>query len=221
MKKISTLTLAGLFAFMVTPVVVLAQSPSNTHRPDTTQIREQAQARAEEAKTSVEERKSKIMAQVEERRAQIEQDVCERRQQVFTSVMPRLAQGATSVKQSMDTVYSRVVGFYVSGQLTVENYDELVGDVEAAKANAESAITTIDQYQFELDCDNPNVGEQLDGFRLAVGGARDALKAYQGELVDLISAMRAAASLEQEGNSSGAASDAHNHEQNQGGGEDE
>lgn len=215
MRKISMLVLAGLFAFLVTPVAVLAQSP------DTTQIREQAQARAEEAKTSAEERKNEIMAQVEERRAQIEQEVCERRQQTLTDVMPRLAQGATSVKQSMDTVYSRVVGFYESGQLTVENYDELVGNVEAAKANAESAIATVDQYQFELDCDNPNVGEQLDGFRLAVEGARDALKEYQSALVDLISAMRAAASLEQDGNSGGASSDAQNREENQGGGEDE
>lgn len=228
MRKLSKImSVAALFAFVVAPVSALAQAPGGggnqggASRPDTSQIREQAEARAEENRTGAEERKSEIMKQVEERRAQIKKEVCERQQQTLTSVMPRLAQGATSVKSSMDTVYLRVAGFYESGQLTVENYDILVGNVETAKANAEAAIATIENQTFTLDCDNPSVGQQLDGYRLAVQSTQAALNDYKKALVELISAMRAAASFEQGNNSGGAASDAQNREQSQGGEENE
>ncbi|MGH7158249.1 MAG: hypothetical protein ACREGD_04255 [Candidatus Saccharimonadales bacterium] len=211
MRRISKLLLAAVFvAVLAVPAVALAQpgdsSRGSNQAPETasarqseaTQIREQAQAKAEEAKTKAEDIKNEITTRVEERRAQIKKEFCERRQQSLAKVMPRLAQGATSVKQSFDIAYERVVGFYESGQLTVSNYDELVGNVEAAKANAASAVSAAENYQFELDCENPNVGEQLDAFRLAVDEAKAALNEYRQALVELISAMRAAAALEQE-----------------------
>lgn len=204
MGKLSKI-IAGtaLLGLALAPATVLAHVSEEDHahggdsrRPDVAQIREQASARAETARTDSEQRTTDIKQQIEERRAQVKQEVCERRQAALTRTLPRSSRGATSVKKSMDTIYSRVVGFYESGQLTVENYEELVGNVETAKANADAAITTIDDYNFELDCDNPQVGQQLDGYRLAVGGARTALKEYKQSLVALISSMRAAASLE-------------------------
>jgi hypothetical protein len=187
----------------LTPAVALAQTTRNqddqtntTSRPDIAEIRERAKARAEEARTSAEERKAEILQRTEERKAEVKADVCERRQLVLERIMPRLSQGATSVKSSIDTIYTRVAGFYESGQLTVENYDELVSEIEVAKANAEAAITAIDGQSFTLDCENPSAGQQLDGFRMAVREAKDSLKEYRKTVVELISSMRSAASTQ-------------------------
>lgn len=162
-------------------------------RSNVAESRRGAQDRAQVARVSVEERKAEITRRVEERRAQVKADVCERRQENLTRVMPRLSQGATSVKSSIDTMYDRVVGFYESGQLTVSNYDALIADIEEAKADSESALETIAISTFTLDCDNPSVGQQLDGYRLAVRDAKDILKEYRKSLVALISSMRAEA----------------------------
>lgn len=202
MKRLARLVApVAALVFILTPAVAFAQTIGNSDnrtnsfsRPDIAEIRERAKARAEEARKSAEERKVEIMQRIDERQAQVRTDVCERRQDVLEKIMPRLSQGATSVKTSIDTVYSRVVSFYESGQLTVDNYDELVGAIEIAKADAETAITAIDNQSFTLDCENPGVGQQLDGFRMAVREAKESLKEYKRSLVDLISTLRAAAS---------------------------
>ncbi len=203
MKMTSLVTLAAAIAVGITPVAVLAQPTDRgenevTVRPAVTQPREHTEARAQERMASVEERRAELQQKVKERRAEIKEKVCERRQQNLTRVMPRLAQGATSVLNSMDTVYGRVSTFYEKGQLTVANYDELAASVELAKTNAAASVASIESQSFELDCENPRVGQQLDGYRLAVQDARESLMGYKKTLVALISAMRAAAAVEQD-----------------------
>lgn len=163
-------------------------------------FREQAEARAKEAREAAEQKVEAIKQEVEERKATIKKEVCERRQAQLKTVLPRLATGATSVKSSFDTVYSRVQGFYESGQLTVANYETLNANVAAAQAAAGTAIAAIESASFELDCENPDLGSQLDGYRAAVRNAQESLGAYRDALVQLISAMRAAQATEGEGN---------------------
>jgi|GEM_PF-1504169 hypothetical protein len=194
MNKALKITAAVTLLLSIVAMPVLAQSPNNDRRAeDREAIREQARERAEERRTSAQERKQEIMADVEERRAQIKQDVCERRQERLESTLPRLATSATRVQGVIDTMYERVAGFYEDGQLTVDNYDELIDDIEKARVEAETATTAVNEFELELDCENQNVGEQLDGFRTAVREARDGLKDYRTALVSLISSLRAEA----------------------------
>lgn len=195
MKQLLSLLIAAAFA-LVPAQAVLAQGG----RPDVSARREQAQARATEARAKAQERVVQIKQEVEDRKTTIQQEVCERRQEKLAAVMPRLATGATSTKNALDTMYARVQGFYADGQLTVANYDELNANVAAAKADAETVLAAVETYEFELDCENPNVGEQLDGFRSSVTEARESLKAYRTQLVALISAMRAEAAEQAENN---------------------
>lgn len=188
MNRFIKLTAAVAFMFaMVAPVAVTAQQVSAQEQ------REAARARALERAENRETRVAEIRQKVEDRKAQVKQDVCERRQEQLQARIPRLAQSVTTLQGVMDSFYTRVVGFYESGQLTVSNYDELVEAVELAKANAASSAEAVESYEFELDCEANDVGAQLDGYRTAVSEARDSLKAYRQALVDLISSMRAAA----------------------------
>lgn len=200
MKKILSFIFVASLVLPVGGAVFAQENPADTQDETTIsneatraeQARANAQNRAGLARLGVQERISQIKQRVEERRAQIRQEVCERRQERLNTVIPNLARGATAVKGTLDKVYERVQGFYDSGQLTVENYDELKSNVDTAKTEAEAALEALTDYEFELDCDNPNAAQQLDGFREAVGQARDALKNYRDQLVVLISSMRAA-----------------------------
>jgi len=171
-----------------------AQRPDNVGRDDhRQQIRQQAQARAQERRVSVDERKAEIKVRVAERKAEIQQRVCERRQATIERRIPRLATSANRIQIVIDTMYDRVAGFYESSQLTVDNYDELVEAIEVAKADSTAAVELVNDYQFEVDCEDQNLDQQLGEYRAAVGDARTELKTYRTALVDLISSLRAKA----------------------------
>lgn len=193
-KYLCLLAFSGLLALGVQPVFAQPDRPNTNRQHEHAQVRAQeAQAQAQDVRKSAEARVAEIKQEVEQRKATVKQEVCERRQAKLAAKMPRLSTGANSVKKAIDKVYERVQGFYESGQLTVVNYDELKAAVDAAKADSEASLGAVTDYTFELDCDNPNVGEQLDGYRLAINEARDSLKIYRDKLVDLISAMRSEA----------------------------
>lgn len=188
-KQIKAMFLSAVFVLASTAAPAMAQAPNAAQQNDgpasTT-----GQERGAEARTSAEERVENIRQEVEERRAQVKQEVCERRQERLQRLIPKLSQGAVSVQDAMDSIYERIQGFYEDGQLTVDNYEELDGNVATAQSNAAASVEALQEFEFELDCDNPEAGQQLDGFREAAQEARNELKNYRSELVELISSLR-------------------------------
>lgn len=164
-------------------------------------IRQAQKEGGEQAKEEAKTRAETIRTKGEERRIEIKQQVCERREEALRRAMPNLANGAASVKGSFDTVYERVEGFYTEKQLTVKNYDKLVANVDGAQSEAAAALKTIETFKFELDCENPAVGEQMASYRESILDAREALVMYRAELLELISAMRAEAATQNDTNS--------------------
>lgn len=162
-----------------------------------------SQERGAGARINAQERVERIREDVAQRRATVMAQVCERRQERLQERIPQLTRSSAALKDAMDAIYERVQGFYESGQLSVSNYDELNESVASAQTEAAAAVVTAQEFAFELDCENPNVGEQMDGFRQAVIEAREELKEYRSELVELISALRAEAAEENAGDGEG------------------
>ena len=146
-------------------------------------------ARAQEARESAQERVEAIKEKVAAKRAEVKEGVCEKRKEKLENNLEILSTQAAKLKTVIDTMFIRVQGFYDEGKLTVENYDDLKTAVETASADADAAVSTIESFNLEIDCENTNLGRQLDGFRTAVKETRTALKDYRKALVELISAM--------------------------------
>ena len=195
--RLASLSMVFVVVIFAAPAVINAQSdPDN--RPGS-QARDAAQSRQADRQEKREAMRASIEERVQSRRAEVRVDVCERRQDQLAQLIPRLANQSARLNGVIDDIYARVQGFYESGQLTVEDYDVLNTNVAAAQAEAATAVEVAASYEFELDCDNPSVGDQLVGFRESVADARGALKAYRVELVTLISSLRAeAAEVENE-----------------------
>ncbi len=206
MKRIASVAIASVMLVAVTAGPVSAQgystdqSRQESRQAQTAQeetqrqqgiTQEEAQQRGQAAQESAQQRKERIQQQVEERRSEVKQQVCERKQEQLQQVIPKLATQSRALKDAMDRVYENVQGFVESEQVVVEGYEERKSSVDAAQADAEAAVQVVEDYEFELDCDTPSVGEQLDGFRTAVEEARQELQTYRDELVHLIQEMRA------------------------------
>jgi hypothetical protein len=159
-------------------------------------------ARAEEAKLNAQERVRAIKEKVTARKAELREGVCQRRQEKLDNAIDRLHTRTGRLKTVIDTMYARVKGFYESGQLTVENYAELTATIDTASADADAAVSAVESFTITVDCENNNLGSQLDGFRTAVSETRTALKDYRKALVDLISAMNNSAKAEADNSNS-------------------
>lgn len=152
-------------------------------------------AKAQEAKTSAQERVKAIKEKVALKRAEVKEKVCETRQEKLSNTIARLSTNSGKLKTSIDSMYIRIQGLYEEGKLTVENYDELRAAVDTASADADAAVSTVESFELTIDCENVKLGQQLDGFRTAIGETRTALKDYRKALVELISSMRNASAI--------------------------
>lgn len=193
MQKLRIVATAGLLLALVAAPTAVAQAPDNPGR-DT------GSDRAAEARESAQERRERAQAEAEERRAEVQQDVCEQRQDQLEDAVDRMGTASTTLLGVMDDTYERVQGFYEDTPLTAEDYEELAEAVDSEQAHAEDAVGAVEGYEFELDCDEPGVGQQLDSFRQLVTEAREQLMGYREALVDLISSLRAEAAEEQQDN---------------------
>lgn len=194
MKRTLRISMLGVLLAVLVAAPVSAQAPGNPGgSPDATTQAQQGQARGVQAREDAQERRQRIQAEVEERREEVQQRVCEQRQERLQDIIPRLGTSAVRLRDVMDDIYDKVQGFYEDGPLTVENYDELADEVDSAQVDAHAAVEVVEDYEFELDCEEPGVGQQLDGFRQAVTEAREELKSYRAALVELISSLRAEA----------------------------
>lgn len=211
-KYISLGMVAALLVTVPTsPALARAHSDNQDRGQPTTQQPDQSRdsasqqdgQRGQTSREDAEQRRERIQEEVEERRAEVKQQVCERKQEQLQRVIPKLATQARALKDAMDRVYENVQGFVEDEQVVVEGYEEHKNSVDAAQADAEAAVQVVEDYEFELDCDNPNVGEQLDGFRTAAEEARQELQEYRDELVHLIQEMRAEEAENTEGEQNG------------------
>lgn len=195
----SIIVVIALFSLSVLslPLVVVAQQPEGVGQnrsPESVRgLSNESRERVDEIRNT---KREEVQQKVAERQAQIKADVCERRQEQLQRRIPQLATQSNRLLGVIDSMYERVETFYETGQLTVENYDELSRRVQAAQENAYGAIESVASYEFDLDCEDASAGDQAYAFRLSVGEARDSLKAYRSELVALISSLRSAAAEE-------------------------
>lgn len=183
-RTLFSLTLSALVLGIAAPISAVA-NPART-----TEIQNNARQRAADAREDKETKVAEIKAATAARKLQLRQDRCEMRETRLQALLPKLANGATRHKAVIDKIYEHVTGFYASGQLTVQNYEELVNAIELAKADAEASLVAVDEYEFELDCEDPDTGEQLDAFRTAISDTRGSLKEYRKAVVELISSLQ-------------------------------
>lgn len=192
MKKLLLLTGVAVFGVVLcAPLTVFARD-GHAQSAETTEAVENARQKAQEMRKNKDARVAEIKQQVEARKAEIKQDACEKAQSKINNRIDKISENAANIKSVIDNKYERVQAFYETGQLTTPDYDTLVAAIELAKANAESSLETLANYEVEVDCTSEEAAAQLDAFRAAASQVKEDLKTYRKDLVALISALQSA-----------------------------
>lgn len=176
--KRSLIASAIIFALaLIAPVVASAQQPARAQ-----EAQQQAQTRQETPPANVEERREAANTKL----AGAKLKACENRQKAITNIMSRIADRGQKQLELFTTIAERTEAFYADKGKTLANYDELVADVEAKKAAAQTAVDAVESNSTTFDCSNENPKAAIDSFKESLKGQIEALNAYKKSVKNLI-----------------------------------
>ncbi len=150
-------------------------------------------ARAQEAQTAAQERKETAQTNAEERKAAAQTRLadaklraCENREKAIQSILARIADRGTKQLDVFNKISERVQAFYVDKGRTLDNYDELVAEVDAKKADAEAAVETIKTTSVDFACDGEDPKGMISQFKESLKTEIAVLKDYKTAVKNLI-----------------------------------
>lgn len=149
--------------------------------------------RAEESTMTTQERREAAEAAVAEKKeaaknrlADTQLKVCEKREAKIQNIMSRVSDRGQKHINLFTTIADRTQTFYAEKGRVLANYDKLVANVEAKKADAQEAVNATDLLGSEFSCDSDDPKAAAAEFRQSVSVRNDALKAYKTAVKDLI-----------------------------------
>lgn len=199
MRIISKTTALGVVVILLgiaLPAAVVAQDGTDKLSEET--IRQKTEQTAK-AKETAREAKAQLTQTAKERREAMKERLegrklkaCQNREKAVTNIMVRIADRGQKQVDLFTKIADRTQQFYADKGLSANSYDELVADVNAKKAAAQSAVDSVKSTSVEFKCDGDNPRGVADSFKQSKNDQNLALKAYKTAVKDLIVGVKSA-----------------------------
>jgi len=111
---------------------------------------------------------------------------CENRQQAIQNIMSRIADRGQKQLNLFDTIATRVETFYTNKGNTLSNYDALVAEVNAQKAEAQADVTATQAASSGFSCDLSDPKAFVTSFKSSLKTEISALQTYRTSVKNLI-----------------------------------
>lgn len=119
---------------------------------------------------------------------------CQAKQAAIRNRSNRLIQRVNLIIDRFDRITTRVEEYYnnklVPKGVTLENYDQLLADIEAKKQAAKDAASVASDTAKGFSCDSADPKAQLGQFRTEATNVIRALKEYKKSVIDFLVAVR-------------------------------
>ena len=150
-------------------------------------------ARAQEAQTTAQQRQETAQvtaadkrAAVQTRLADVKLKVCQQREKTIDNIMTRMGDRGVKQLDVFTKIADRTEVFYDKSGKVLGNYDALVADVNAKKADAKAAVTAAQSTTVTFKCDGTDPKGAASSFKTSLEAQNQALKAYKTAVKDLI-----------------------------------
>lgn len=127
-----------------------------------------------------------------EKLAEQKRKVCEAHAEQINKVMDNVAKRTDTHMSNITNVYVLAKAFYVKNDLAVDNFDQLVANVDAKKAAAESIAATLTKRS-DFSCESDGPKTDIQEFKNQRLDKVNAVKAYRTAVKELVAAIRTAA----------------------------
>jgi hypothetical protein len=130
----------------------------------------------------------------ETRLNQVKLRVCQKKQAGIQKRSQNLVRRANLILNLFDRIATRVESYYtdklVPKGVTIENYNQMVADIDANKAAVKSALTKAETTAKDFSCGMDNPKAQIQAFRQDMLVVIGALKDYKKSVIKLLVAVR-------------------------------
>jgi len=118
--------------------------------------------------------------------------ICENKKEGITNSMDKIGQTGKKHGDWLGSVTEKVKAFITKNNLTIDNYDTLVANIDNSKAAVDAAVQTLETYKGQFDCSADPKAVSSD-FQTAVDVLKSAMKTYKESLKSLLDATKTAA----------------------------
>lgn len=153
------------------------------------QAKQAAEAAAEQAKQAAEAAREKVAEAKDELKGD-RLKACEARRSAIQTIMENAAARGQEHINLFTSIADKVEAFYVSKGKTLSTYDQLVADVNAKKAAAQSAVDTVKNAQTQFDCNGTNPKGVIDVFKADIKAQESAMEAFRTSVRNLIAGVK-------------------------------
>lgn len=176
-------------------VEVRSETPSNANRmqnpaPAEDSARPLPEAASENAharsQQNIPEKPKNIRLQNEELKA------CQNRERPINAIMARMSDRSAKQLELFTTISERTQRYYEESNLSVDNYETLLNQVETHKLLAEDAVAATHSASFGFECENLNPEDVTTTFKQHVQTQNTLLQNYRTAIKNMIVAIQTA-----------------------------
>lgn len=131
------------------------------------------------------------------------QKKCESRKNGMNKKIANLNKNASKHLAHFDTVYSRVLEYKNSKNLSSQNIESLVVSANDAQLKAAASVEALNQLKPTIACEKDSVPNDVAAFKQAAAQAREDLKSYKKAIKEVFKALRTARANDKAESSSG------------------
>ncbi len=164
----------------------VTNSPSVTE-DSTVEVQNRAESLREKAAELKERAKENTIARLEGKKLEI----CQKREDNIKNIFENVTNRSQKHYDQVTNVYARVQEFYASKALSIENYSQLISDIEAAKVAAQEAVNAIKDQTPAFSCGDDNPKSRAEEFKSLVKEKISEIKSYRDSVRKLIEAIKA------------------------------
>ena len=191
---ILTVTMMGLLLLVAVRPVSAQESPDSevTTQNDTPVSSERPEAPTNRGTMIAEQRKEVA----KERLSAAKLRSCEAREANINAIMTRVSERSQRHIDRITTILDRAVAYYERQGIVAENYDVLYADAVGKKQSAQAALDTL-AAQPDFSCESEGPQADIQSFRNQRLTKIEAIGDYRAAVKDLLVAIKAARSKEQ------------------------
>lgn len=204
----------GLIAmFMVVSFIFIPPVQANNGGESSDQAKQQIEQNKQRLKDEIERQKQELQNakkqklqniadkknELKDNRADIRKKICEksgqRARERYLSVQSR----AQKINQRINSRVDRAKAFVTEHNLTIDNYDAMLADIEAKKSVAAAAAAAIEGSIGQFDCESATGKEQMAEIKSKVAIFKTAAKDYKTSVRTFLQAVKSAAHTQLQG----------------------
>lgn len=116
--------------------------------------------------------------------------LCQNRERVINNVMARISDRGQKQINVIQAINDKVQAFYTNKNVSIDNYDSLMANIETKKTVAEQSMNNVRSMNGSFKCNDEDPKGIATQFKANTVAQSDSIKEYKNSVHDLVVAIK-------------------------------